>query len=170
MEAKRQFGLQTLQQLCRLERNRRDVPNWRRHRDWHNAISDKCSARKHRNNRQIKELADFSFSGVLGYQRSKPRTKQRPKVLQRSFVILRRSDVKYLTSKLQLLQCICTYNGYQFCKKLVPRWLSKTEDQTKQKPHLTSSESQKNKMQVFGLAFILYYLKLSDGSGFWIKI
>ena len=29
--------------------------------------------------------------------------------------------------------------------------------------------SQKNKMQVFGLAFILYYLELLDGSGFWIN-
>ena len=37
------------------------------------------------------------------------------------------------------------------------------------KSHFLSSEFQKNKMHVFGLAFILYYLKLSDGSGFWIN-
>ena len=37
-------------------------------------------------------------------------------------------------------------------------------DKTKNQ-HFISSESQKIKMQVFGLAFVLYYLKLSDGSG-----
>ena len=39
----------------------------------------------------------------------------------------------------------------------------------KTKSHFLSSEFQKIKMQVFGLAFILYYLKLSDGSGFIVE-
>ena len=47
--------------------------------------------------------------------------------------------------------------------------VSYTEDQTKRSRIFSLLSIKSIKMHIFGLAFILYYLKWSDGNGFWIK-